>query len=180
MTPGEAWQWHQIDERKPQAELRSHLDQGKGEGRRRIREQGQQQWPYQSQGQRAQQGRRRPRHDNERQTDSAWAQLRRVDSDRLGPTDHEEHGGDAAENVEMRKRIERETSVVARSRVAQCDSSAGDDRAMHGGNEKEGEEPQNELLRREVEDRKRHGCYFFKLIACCVSRSAGSSLSPGA
>src|SRR5262245_22707240 len=180
MTPGEAWQRQQINEREPQAELHGRLDQGKGEGRRRVRKQGQQHWPYQSQGQRAQQGRRRRRHDYERQADSAWAQLRRVDGDRLDPTDREEHGGDAAENVEMRKRIERETSVVARSRVAQCDSGPSDDRAMHGGNEKESKEPQNELLRREVEDRKRHGCYFFKLIACCVSRSAGSSLSPGA
>jgi hypothetical protein len=55
---------------------------------------------------------------------------------------------------------------------------------MHARDEQESAKTQHELLRRKVNQdgtgSSRGKRYFFKLIFCCVSRSAGNSLSPGA
>ncbi len=90
----------------------------------------------------------------------------------------------------MGERIERETPVLARSRIAQRNRGPGDSQAMHTYNEQESTKTQNELLQRKINQNGTGSSplgelctpcrYFFKLIFCCASRSKGSSLSPTA
>jgi len=86
--------------------------------------------------------------------------------------------------------IEGEAPILAWSRIAQCDRSRRDSEAMHSDDEQESAKAQHELLQRKIDQdgtgpsppgRLCMACrYFFKLIFCWISRSAGSSPVPGA
>ena len=90
----------------------------------------------------------------------------------------------------MGERIERETPILAWSRIAQRDRGRRDSQAMHSDDEQESAKAQHQLLQRKINQdgtgpsppgQLCMACrYFFKLIFCWISRSAGSSPVPGA
>src|SRR4029078_10922419 len=109
--------------------------------------------------------------------------------DRSDPADREQQGRNAAQDIEMGERIEREAAIVAWSRLAQCDRCGRGSEDRHSDDEQESAKAQHELLQRKI-DQDGTGpsppgrlCmavrYFCRLIFCWISRSAGSSPAPG-
>ena len=90
----------------------------------------------------------------------------------------------------MGERVERETPILAWSRIAQRDRGRRHSEAMHSDDEQESAKAQHQLLQRKINQDSTSpsppgqlcmACrYFFKLIFCWISRSEGSSPAPGA
>ena len=90
----------------------------------------------------------------------------------------------------MRERAEADTTILARTLIAQRNGRARDGETMHSNDHHEGAKAQDDLLQREVgqartgwfaaAELKLRRDYFFKVIRWSASGSGGSSLSPGA
>jgi hypothetical protein len=142
-----------VHQREPDSELSDVFNQRECQRGSRIVEDGQHVRPNELQDLNENENCERDGSDHDDEADAPDAPRAWIDRDRLDPADREQHGRRKADEIEMRKRIELQTPVIARARIAECLSRSGDNSAMHAHDQQHGAEAQDDLLQGEIGQR---------------------------
>src|SRR5262245_30745895 len=158
--------WKEVQQREPDSELSNGFNQRESQRRCRVVEQGQQERSHELQGLNENENSERGGRNTDDDANAPDAQRAWSDRDRLDPADREQHARRKADEIDMRQRIEFETSVIARPWIAQRLSRGRNNNAMHAHDQQHGAEAQDDLLQREIGQGSTE-----RLTSCATQRS---------